>query len=58
MDLGRHCNDQVISFYVVTPSGWAIEIGWGGLHIDDDIWHVTHHTETSIWGHNFSMPPH
>ncbi len=58
MDLGRHSNDGVISFYVVTPSGWAIEIGWGSLHIDDATWHVTHHTEPSIWGHNFSMPPH
>ena len=30
IDLGRHANDQMFSFYCVSPSGFQIEIGWGG----------------------------
>jgi 2,3-dihydroxybiphenyl 1,2-dioxygenase len=57
MDLGRHVNDNMFSFYVTTPSGWSVEIGWGGILIDDDTWHVTHYPTNSSWGHTFSMPP-
>ncbi|MFN0030339.1 MAG: VOC family protein [Acidimicrobiales bacterium] len=51
--LGRHSNDHVTSFYVRTPSGWAIEVGWGGLLItDEDAWQVRALTEgPSLWGH-------
>ncbi|MET3826995.1 2,3-dihydroxybiphenyl 1,2-dioxygenase [Sphingomonas sp. PvP055] len=56
MDLGRHSNDNVVSFYVLTPSGWAVEFGWGSLSVDDETWHVTHHTEPSVWGHKFNPP--
>jgi len=56
MDLGQHTNDKVFSFYMLTPSGWAIEVGWGGITIDEETWHVTHHPETSIWGHQFKLP--
>ena len=27
---GRHANDRMFSFYCVSPSGFQIEIGWGG----------------------------
>ena len=57
IDLGRHVNDNMFSFYVMTPSGWAVEVGWGGILIDDDSWHVTHYPTNSSWGHAFSMPP-
>ena len=30
VDLGRHANDQMFSFYCVSPSGFQIEVGWGG----------------------------
>jgi 2,3-dihydroxybiphenyl 1,2-dioxygenase len=30
MDLGKHSNDQMYSFYFRNPSGWAFEYGWGG----------------------------
>ena len=30
VDLGRHANDRMFSFYCVSPSGFQIEIGWGG----------------------------
>lgn len=55
--LGRHVNDNMFSFYVLTPSGWAVEIGWGGIQIDDETWHVTHYPTNSSWGHEFHMPP-
>lgn len=57
IDLGRHVNDNMFSFYVTTPSGWAVEVGWGGITIDDDTWHVTRYPTNSSWGHSYSMPP-
>src|SRR3546814_4344594 len=29
MTLGRHTNDHMVSFYGATPSGFAVEYGWG-----------------------------
>jgi 2,3-dihydroxybiphenyl 1,2-dioxygenase len=51
--LGRHSNDHVTSFYVRTPSQWAVEIGWGGLLIlDEAAWEVRELVEgPSLWGH-------
>lgn len=57
LDLGRHVNDNMFSFYVMTPSGWSVEIGWGGILIDDDTWHVTRYLTGSSWGHHFNPPP-
>lgn len=51
MTLGMHPNDRMFSFYVRTPSGFAIEYGWGGLIIDEDSWTVRHYDELSSWGH-------
>lgn len=53
--IGRHTNDRMLSFYVRTPSGFAIEVGHGGLVIDDANWNVTVHTRRSDWGHQ--APP-
>ena len=30
IDLGRHANDRMLSFYCGSPSGFLIEVGWGG----------------------------
>jgi len=30
ISLGKHANDHMFSFYFATPSGWLIEIGYGG----------------------------
>ena len=49
--LGRHSNDNMLSFYVSTPAGFAIEYGWGGLEVDDATWHVRRFQKTSNWGH-------
>lgn len=55
--LGRHSNDEMLSFYVLTPSGFDIEFGWGGLTVNDETWHVVAHHANSKWGHRFQRPP-
>ena len=30
LQLGKHANDKALTFYSQTPSGWLIELGWGG----------------------------
>ncbi|MHA2787668.1 VOC family protein [Corynebacterium sp. S7] len=52
MTLGMHPNDKMVSFYAVSPSGFSIEYGWGGLIIEDEEnWEVTHYDQLSEWGH-------
>lgn len=51
MTLGMHPNDHMFSFYVRTPSGFAVEYGWGGLLIDDDTWEVKTLDRRHYWGH-------
>ncbi len=53
--LGRHVNDQVISFYMLTPSNFALEFGTGGAVIDWDRHSVFEATAVSQWGHDFSI---
>lgn len=57
--LGRHTNDQVVSFYAKSPSGFLVECGWGGLVIDPETWEpyeVVH--GPSFWGHDRNwLPP-
>lgn len=55
--LGRHSNDEMLSFYPLTPSGFDLEYGWGGLHVDDEAWHVLTHNANSAWGHIYQRPP-
>jgi 2,3-dihydroxybiphenyl 1,2-dioxygenase len=49
--LGRHTNDLMTSFYIVTPSGFQVEYGHGGREIDDAAWDVQTHHAASLWGH-------
>jgi 3,4-dihydroxy-9,10-secoandrosta-1,3,5(10)-triene-9,17-dione 4,5-dioxygenase len=51
--LGRHANDQMVSFYVRTPSGFDIEYGTGGCTVDDSTWVARQTTAHSVWGHRF-----
>ena len=53
--LGRHINDGVVSFYSMTPGGFAIELGFGGRLIDWDTHSVFESTAASLWGHDFSL---
>lgn len=54
--LGRHTNDQMVSFYVVSPSGFEVEYGWGGRLIDDSVWQVQRHDRGALWGHKVQVP--
>ncbi|MDR2154946.1 MAG: VOC family protein [Burkholderiaceae bacterium] len=51
MALGHHPNDRMFSFYVKTPSGFALELGYGGIVIDDAQWSIVTHPKRSDWGH-------
>lgn len=55
MTLGKHTNDHMISFYVFSPDGAAVEFGVGGLHIDgeDNTYAIT---APSFWGHKYVGP--
>lgn len=51
LDIGRHTNDQIISFYARMPGGLIFELGYGGIQIDDNTWRVTRHEAAHTWGH-------
>lgn len=51
MTLGKHTNDQMVSFYSRSPSGFDVEFGCGGLLVDEATWTVTQITAPSFWGH-------
>ncbi len=51
MTLGKHSNDQMVSFYAATPSGFEVEVGTAGIAVNDEVWCVTHHEAISMWGH-------
>jgi len=51
MGLGKHTNDQMVSFYVKSPAGFDIEFGWGGIPVDDATWRIGHFDKISVWGH-------
>ncbi len=54
--LGRHTNDRMISFYMISPSGFAIEYGCGGWQVDWEEYTTTISHSPSIWGHKFQAP--
>lgn len=49
--LGRHRNDGMLSFYMSSPFGFDVEIGFGCLLIDDS-WTVNEFCEGDVWGHH------
>ncbi len=51
--LGRHMNDEMVSFYVKSPAGFDVEYGCEGLQVDDTRWVARESTAVSYWGHNF-----
>jgi 3,4-dihydroxy-9,10-secoandrosta-1,3,5(10)-triene-9,17-dione 4,5-dioxygenase len=54
--LGRHMNDEMISFYVRSPGGFDVELGTDGLQVDDARWVARESTAVSYWGHDFGAP--
>ncbi len=53
--LGRHMNDEMLSFYVKSPGGFDVEYGTDGLQVDDSRWVARESTAVSYWGHDFSV---
>lgn len=53
--LGQHENDKMTSFYMMTPGGFALEYGHGGIEVDPASWQTTRTERVSIWGHDFSV---
>ena len=51
--LGRHMNDEMVSFYVRSPGGFDVELGTDGLTVEDDRWVARESTAVSYWGHDF-----
>lgn len=57
VSLGRHSNDHVTSFYLRTPDGWMLELGWAGRLIGKD-WKISELPGMSLWGHDRTwLPP-
>lgn len=52
--LGQHWNDETTGFYVRTPSGFDLEIGYGSLIVDPKTWKTTAHKDISKWGHHWA----
>lgn len=50
-EIGQHPNDKEMSFYVFSPSGFEIELGWDALKVNEATWKSAHHDAISIWGH-------
>ncbi|MEZ5653431.1 MAG: VOC family protein [Burkholderiaceae bacterium] len=57
--LGRHTNDFMTSFYANSPSGFMVEVGWGGRLVDPGTWQAVEMTDgPSLWGHDrYWLPP-
>jgi len=53
--LGRHVNDEMLSFYMKTPGGFDIEFGCEGLEVEDENWIARESTAVSLWGHDFTV---
>jgi len=53
--LGRHMNDEMLSFYVRSPGGFDVEFGTDGLTVDDGRWVARESTAVSYWGHDFGV---
>ncbi|WP_232281141.1 VOC family protein, partial [Novosphingobium nitrogenifigens] len=50
MDLGKHTNDHVHSFYIRTQGGYGLEYGWGGRLVGPD-WQVRFYDQPMLYGH-------
>jgi 3,4-dihydroxy-9,10-secoandrosta-1,3,5(10)-triene-9,17-dione 4,5-dioxygenase len=53
--LGRHTNDNMVSFYMKSPAGFDIEFGFGGMRLDLGNVSTSEITSVSDWGHDFSI---
>jgi catechol 2,3-dioxygenase-like lactoylglutathione lyase family enzyme len=50
--IGQHPNDRELSFYVESPSGFEIELGWNPIVVQDEqAWQAANYRGISLWGH-------
>lgn len=49
--IGQHPNDKELSYYVASPSGFEIEIGWNPISVREDGWQAQRYHGVSLWGH-------
>jgi 3,4-dihydroxy-9,10-secoandrosta-1,3,5(10)-triene-9,17-dione 4,5-dioxygenase len=54
-DLGRHTNDRMLSMYIESPAGFALEYGCDGLQLDWENYTPTVSATPSIWGHDWQL---
>lgn len=53
MDLGKHSNDHVHSFYIRTAGGYGVEYGYGGRLVGPD-WQVNYYDQPMLYGHRWA----
>jgi 3,4-dihydroxy-9,10-secoandrosta-1,3,5(10)-triene-9,17-dione 4,5-dioxygenase len=54
--LGRHANDHMVSFYMLTPGGFMLEYGADARVIEDwSRYSSFQSTVNSFWGHDFGV---
>jgi 2,3-dihydroxybiphenyl 1,2-dioxygenase len=56
MTIGHHPNCGTFSFYVRSPSGIDVELGWGSREVDDATWVPKTYSQLSDWGHQVQLP--
>jgi 2,3-dihydroxybiphenyl 1,2-dioxygenase len=52
--IGQHPNDRELSFYVASPSGFEVELGWNPIVVTEEAesrWQPAHYQGISLWGH-------
>jgi 3,4-dihydroxy-9,10-secoandrosta-1,3,5(10)-triene-9,17-dione 4,5-dioxygenase len=54
-NLGRHTNDRMVSLYVESPAGFALEYGFDGVQLDWSTYTPTDSSRTSHWGHRWGQ---
>ena len=55
--LGKHDNDKMFSFYVVTPAGFQLEFGYGARTIEEPWTEDRRYDRISEWGHQPIQSP-
>jgi 2,3-dihydroxybiphenyl 1,2-dioxygenase len=55
--LGKHDNDKMFSFYVVTPAGFQLEFGYGARTVDEPWTDERRYDRISEWGHQPIQSP-
>ena len=55
-EIGQHPNDKELSFYVLSPSGFEVELGCDALVVDESTWKPATYQGISLWGHKPPRP--